>query len=45
MNEEWKEEFDRAHKKTVQLLEEFNKQGYAYKRVADTRFEECDRPT
>jgi hypothetical protein len=45
MNEEWKQDFDRTSNETVRLLEEWRKDGYAYKRVADTRFVECDGPT
>lgn len=45
MTEEWKQEFDRAQAETVRLLDECEKLGYAYKRVAGVRFVECEHPT
>lgn len=45
MTEKWRKEFGAAFDETVTLLEEFKKTGFAHKRVAEVRFEECDCPS
>ncbi len=45
MTNDWKAEFERAHKETTALLDSFEQVGLPYKRIGECRFVECDWPT